>query len=257
MTAPSIPEVTSDRFQDEYHPGFVKKWDSLIDWERRADAESAFFPEVLRSHGCERVLDAAAGTGFHSVTLAREGFDVTATDGHEEMVAQTRRNASAHGVDIPVHQADWRSLSEDVSGTFDAVLCLGNAFTHLFTEEERTQAMEQFHAVLEPGGLAVVDQRNYDAILDQGFTSKHRYYYCGKNVEATPEEITDEYVRFQYVFDDGAVHHLTLYPIRQGVLTRHMRHAGFDPVRTYGDFRAEFDLYEPDFVVQVGEKPVA
>lgn len=256
MSAPSTPAVTSDHYQAEYQRGFVEKWDALIDWERRADGEAEFFPKVLRSHGCERILDAASGTGFHAVTLAQEGFDVLATDGHDRMVAQTLRNAQERGVDLTAHQADWRSLSDDVTGTFDAVLCLGNAFTHLFTEEERAGAMEQFHAVLEPGGLAIVDQRNYDAILDNGFSSKHKYYYCGQDVEATPEEITEDFVRFRYAFGDGVVHHLTLYPIRQDDLTRHMRQAGFEPVTRFGDFRPEFDLHDPDFVVQVGEKPV-
>lgn len=257
MSATSTPDVTSDRFQEEYKPAFVDKWDSLIDWDRRAEGESEFFAKILRSHGCERVLDAACGTGFHSVTLAQEGFDVLAADGHEEMVAKTLQNAKDHGIELPAQVADWRSLSDDVSEKFDAVLCLGNAFTHLFTEEERVQAMEQFFAVLKPGGLAVIDQRNYDSILDEGFSSKHKYYYCGKDVEATPEEITDDYVRFQYVFEDGAVHHLTLYPIRQDVLTGHMQDAGFDPVKRYGDFKLDYELHDPDFVVQVGEKPVA
>lgn len=254
MSVDSTSDVTSDHFQEEYQPDFVSKWDTLIDWDRRADGESEFFAKILREHGCQRVLDAAAGTGFHSVTLAQEGFDVLAADGHEEMVAQTQRNARAHGLELPAQQADWRSLSDDIDGRFDALLCLGNAFTHLFTEEERVQAMEQFHAVLEPGGLAIIDQRNYDSILDQGFSSKHRYYYCGENVEAKPEEITDDYVRFRYAFDDGSVHHLTLYPIRQRDLTRHMREAGFDPVHKYGDFKPDFELYDPDFIVQVGEK---
>ncbi|MEX0657670.1 MAG: class I SAM-dependent methyltransferase [Egibacteraceae bacterium] len=256
MTTPATSDVTSDKFQEEYKPGFVSKWDDLIDWERRAEGESEFFAKILRSHGCERVLDAACGTGFHAVTLAQEGFDVLAADGHEEMVAQTEVNARERGVKLAVAKADWRTLTDDIDSKFDAVICLGNAFTHLFSEEERVQSMGQFFDVLEPGGLAIIDQRNYDSILDLGFSSKHKYYYCGEDVEATPEEITDEYIRFQYVFGDGAVHHLTLFPIRQAALSKHMADAGFENVTRYGDFKPDFELHDPDFVVQVGEKPV-
>lgn len=254
MAAPSKTRVTSDHFHEEYQPDFVERWDTLIDWDRRADGEANFFAGLLRDHGCERVLDAASGTGFHSVALAKAGFEVIAADGHQEMVDKTQRNAREHGLELEVHRADWRQLSEQVPGGYDALVCLGNAFTHLFTEEERVQAMAQFHAVLQPGGLVVIDQRNYDAILDEGFSCKHQYYYCGQNVDAAPEEITDEYVRFRYQFDDGAVHHLTLYPIRQDVLTRHMADAGFHSIRRYGDFKADYKHHEPDFVVQVGEK---
>lgn len=253
MTAPST-EVTSDHYHEEYKPAFVDKWDDLIDWERRADGESEFFPRLLAEHGCKRVLDAATGTGFHAVTLARAGFDVLAADGHPEMLDKTKENAAAQGVDLDVAQADWRTLSEQVTGPFDALVCLGNAYTHLFTVEERRQAMEQFYKVLKPGGLVVIDQRNYDSILDQGFSSKHQYYYCGQNVDARPEEITDEYVRFRYLFEDGQVHHLTLFPIRQAALSEHMAEAGFHSIKRYGDFKEDYELHTPDFVVQVGVK---
>lgn len=246
-------KVSSDLYREEYQPSFVEKWDDLIDWERRAEGEDGFFVDALREAGCERVIDVACGTGFHSVTLARAGFDVLASDGSPRMLEKTRENARERGVDLPVQQADWRWLSDQVEERFDALLCLGNAFTHLFTHDERVQAMRQFHRVLKPGGLAVIDQRNYDAILDEGFSTKHRYYYCGEEVEARPEEIADTHVRFRYRFPDGSVHHLTLYPIRQQVLTGLMLDSGFRRVRRYGDFESDYAKHEPDFIVQIGE----
>ena len=171
--------ITSDRYQDEYEPSFVDKWDELIDWEGRAKGEGDFYPSILRDAGCTRVLDAACGTGYHAVQLAKAGFDVLAADGAPDMVSKTAENAALLGVDLPVQQADWRTLADDVPGQFDAVLCLGNAFTHLFSEEERVQSLAQFRKVLRPGGLVIIDQRNYDSILDEGFSSKHQYYYTG------------------------------------------------------------------------------
>ncbi len=244
--------ISSDRYQDEYEPSFVDKWDELIDWEGRAAGEGDFYPKILRDAGCKRILDCATGTGYHAVQLAKAGFDVLATDGAEEMVSKTAENAAAYGVDLPVQVADWRNLAEDVNETFDAVLCLGNAFTHLFSEEERVQSLEQFHKVLKPGGLVVIDQRNYDSILDEGFSSTHQYYYTGDGVDARPEEISDDAVRFRYAFPDGQVHHLTMYPLRQDYLTGLMADAGFRDIRRFGDFQAEYELLEPDFVVQVG-----
>jgi SAM-dependent methyltransferase len=243
----------TDHYVAEYVTSFVEKWDELIDWDGRAEGEGDFYPSLLRETSCERILDAAAGTGYHSVQLAKAGFDILAADGAPEMVAKTLDNAATQGVDLPAQQADWRTLSDDVDGTFDALLCLGNAFTHLFDENERVLALEQFHKVLEPGGLVVIDQRNYDAILDQGFSSKHKYYYTGKGVDARPEAITEDYVRFRYTFPDGEVHHLTLCPIRQDYVTGLMADAGFRDIQRYGDFQADYDRYEPDFIVQVGK----
>lgn len=248
----TIETVSSDLYREEYQPSFVAKWDELIDWDRRAAGEGGFYEDLLRNAGCERILDAAAGTGYHSVQLRKAGFDVLAADGAPEMVAKTRDNAEALGVELPVQQADWRSLDQDVDGSFDAVLCLGNAFTHLFSEEERVVVLEEFRKVLNDGGLVVIDQRNYDAILDQGFSSKHQYYYCGEDVDARPEVITDEYVRFRYSFRDGSVHHLTLYPLRQDHLSKLLKSTGFDNIRRYGDFESPYELHDPDFIIQVG-----
>jgi SAM-dependent methyltransferase len=243
--------VSSDLYQAEYKPSFVEKWDELIDWAGRAEGEGDFFTNLLGEAGCQRVLDAACGTGYHAVQLAKAGFDVLAADGAADMVRKTSENATELGVELPVQQADWRSLSDDVPGTFDALVCLGNAFTHLFDESERVQSLAEFHKVLEPGGLVVIDQRNYDGILDEGFSSTHQYYYTGQGVDAAPEEITDDYIRFCYQFPDGEIHHLTMCPIRQDYVSGLLRDAGFSNVRRFGDFHEGYNKTDPDFVIQV------
>lgn len=108
--------------------------------------------------------------------------------------------------------------------------------------------------MLDKGGLCIIDQRNYDAILDEGYSSKHQYYYCGETVEVYPESISEEMVRFRYAFEDGSVHHLSLYPVLQDELTQGLKDAGFSKVWRFGDFKSEYDHYEPDFIVQVAQK---
>ena len=75
----------TDHYQEEYIQKFVEKWDDLIDWDRRTDSEGDFFIKTLKEHGAKRVLDAAAGTGFHSVQLLRAGFEVASADGSPMM----------------------------------------------------------------------------------------------------------------------------------------------------------------------------
>ncbi len=244
----------SDRYKREYEPSFVEKWDELIGWDGRAEGEGGFFEKLLREHGCERVLDAATGTGYHAVTLAQAGFDVVAADGAETMLAKTEQNMHEYGCKFATYLADWRQLDEQVPGRFDALLCLGNAFTHLYAEEDRRRAMQQFYDILDPGGLVLVDQRNYDMFLERGFQSKHQYYYVGEGVNASPEEISEEIVRFRYEFPDGAVHHLGLYPIRTEDLTAQMVDSGFRDVQRYGDFDLDYDPMDADFIVHVGTK---
>ncbi|MCY4559576.1 MAG: class I SAM-dependent methyltransferase [Chloroflexi bacterium] len=248
--------VPKDLYKEQYSPEFVGRWDELIDWRRRAEAENNFFQNILRDHGAETVLDIACGTGFHAVTLKADGFDVTAADGAPNMVVQARENAERFGIDdLRVVEAEWTRLSESFGGErFDAVICLGNAFTHLFDESDRIQSLGEVYRLLNNDGIAIIDQRNYDAILDNGFSSKHQSYYLGETVDVKPEELTEDVVKMRYEYSDGEVHFLTIFPIRQDYLTDLLLSTGFRSVERYGDFEAGYDRYDPDFVIQLARK---
>ena len=248
--------VPRNLYKEQYSPEFAGRWDELIDWRRRAEAENNFFQNILKGHEVESVLDIACGTGFHAVTLKADGFEVTAADGAPNMLVQTRENAVRFGIDdLRVVEAEWTRLSDSFAGErFDAVICLGNAFTHLFDEGDRIKALSEVYQLLNRDGIAIIDQRNYDSILDQGFSSKHQSYYLGENVDVRPEELSEDLVKMRYEYDDGEVHFLTICPIRQDYVTNLLLDAGFRSVKRYGDFVEDYDLYEPDFVIQVARK---
>ena len=87
----------TDHYQQEYVEDFTDRWDRLIDWKARAEAEGDFYIRILREHGARSVLDVATGTGFHSVSLLKEGFDVISADGSPNMLARAFQNARDHG----------------------------------------------------------------------------------------------------------------------------------------------------------------
>jgi len=252
---PALP--ANDTYRAEYTKAFVSNWDDLIDWQGREKGESEFFARLLRAYGVEYIADIACGTGYHAVKLAQNGFEVTATDGAPTMVEQTRANARQHGVKLrDLRCVDWLKLKDEFGEfAFDAVVCLGNAFTHLFDHEARRDMLAAIYATLKPGGLVIVDHRNYDSILDQGYSSKHRYYYTGKDVDVRPVQISRTMVKFRYAFENGEAHHLTLYPLKQDYVSHLLEDAGFMDVTRYGDFERPYDHYDPDFIQQVGFKP--
>lgn len=245
----------TDCYQEEYVASLVDKWDALIDWSARAESEGDFFIQILRALGKETVLDVAAGTGFHSVRLQEAGFNVTSADGSAEMLIKAFENGRKRGLILKTVQADWRWLNRDIQGKYDAIVCLGNSFTHLHDEQDRRRALAEFYAALKHDGVLILDQRNYDAMLDRGYSSKHKYYYCG-DVTATPVHVSDDLVTFQYQFPDGSEFELNINPIRKDYTRRLIREAGFERVRTYGDFQEIYKDDEPDFFVHVAEKSV-
>ena len=241
-------------YRHEYVTGFVDKWDELIDWERRAKSEGDFFIEQLKARGVKKVLDVATGTGFHSVRLLQAGFEVFSVDGSPEMLVKAFQNAQNYGHILRTVHADWRSLNRDIHGEYDAVICLGNSFTHIFNERDRRKALAEFYAALRHDGVLVLDHRNYDAIMDVGFSSKHAYYYCGKTVKAEPDHVDDGLARFRYEFNDGSEYYLNMYPLRKRYVQRLMAEVGFQTIDTYGDFHSTFEETEPDFFIHVAEK---
>jgi SAM-dependent methyltransferase len=244
----------TEHYQAEYIQCFVEKWDELIDWGARAQSEGRFFIELLKGRGKTNVLDVATGTGFHSVQLLDAGFEVTSVDGNAAMLAKAFENAKDRHFILKTIQADWRWLNREVHGKYDAIICLGNSFTHLFEEQDRRRALAEFYAALKHDGVLVLDQRNYDGILDNGFQSEHKYYYCGENVVAEPERVDEGLARFRYTFPDGSQYHLNMYPLRKNYTRRLLLEAGFAGVKTYGDFQETYQEADPDFFIHVAEK---
>jgi glycine/sarcosine N-methyltransferase len=244
----------TDQYRAEYIHAFVSKWDALIDWDARAKSEGSFFIDQLKARGVRQILDVATGTGFHSVRLLEAGFEVVSADGSAEMLAQAFANGRRRGHVLRTVQADWRWLNKDVHQKFDAIICLGNSFTHLFDENDRRKALAEFYAALRHDGVLILDQRNYDAILDDGYSSDHTYYYCGDDVSVKPVHVDSGLARFEYRFADESVFHLNMFPLREKYVKRLMREVGFQTVDTYGDFQETYRAHDPDFLVHVAGK---
>lgn len=242
----------TDHYQNEYIRGFVEKWDELIDWEGRAASEGQFFVDVLKKYGKAKILDVATGTGFHSIRLKKAGLDVTSCDGSAQMLAMAFDNGVKHDQILKTVCSDWRWLNKDIQGKYDAVICLGNSFTHLHEEADRRRALAEFYAALKHDGVLIMDHRNYDAILDGNYGSKHSVY-TGKDVNVFPEKVDDGLARFCYEFSDGQTYHLNMFPLRRNYVEGLMTDAGFQNIETYGDFNDK-PVDNPDFFIHVAQK---
>jgi len=179
----------TDHYKAQYGEGFVEKWDALIDWDGRAEGEGAFFIRLLQEDGKRKILDLATGTGYHSITLMNAGFEVHSVDGSSKMLHKASENGRKQGLVLRTIETDWRWLTRDIGERYDAVICLGNSFTHLFAEADRRKALAEFYAVLNHDGILIIDQRNYDNMLDAGYCARRRYYYAGERVKARPVHI--------------------------------------------------------------------
>lgn len=192
-------------FSEQYSDGKAARvWEKYIGGtRRRTDHYRRWIVDLLRDNGCRHVLDTACGTGIDSAMLVEEGFQVVSTDASDRMLKYAlrqrwkRRKEPAFDKWI-IEEANWLTLVDDLqhvedveAGTrFDAVLCLGNSLSALpdfdggLTKQRR--ALGNFWALVRPGGLLVIDHRNYNCILETGiFPSSNIYYDYGDATEVS------------------------------------------------------------------------
>lgn len=161
----------------QYGRNVAQLWDQFIDWEKREKQEGSWLIDLLRAHSdVSRIYDVACGTGFHSVLLARSGFDVHAFDSSKEMIAKAESNFSAHNVAIPIERiSGWSHFHSEEP--CDGLVCLGNSISHLLKKRQRLAALEAFANTLRTGGVFVVDVRNWDALFSETLSP---FYYHGQ-----------------------------------------------------------------------------
>lgn len=49
------------------------------------------------------------------------------------------------------------------------MVCLENSFTHRHEGIDRRRVLAEFYAALEPDGVLMIDQRNYDCMVDERY----------------------------------------------------------------------------------------
>jgi SAM-dependent methyltransferase len=129
---------------------------------------------------------------------------------------------------------------------FDAAICLGNSLPHLLSGAAVAEALSDFSAVLRPGGLLVIQNRNFDRV----WRKRERFMPPQSHQDSTGEWI---FVRF-YDFHEElltfnmlrlqraaegwsqSVEATELRPVFSKDLVSTLASTGFNPVTLYGSY---------------------
>jgi glycine/sarcosine N-methyltransferase len=239
-------------------------YDRFVNWEERLAHEMPFFQQLLAGRRVRRVLDAACGTGHHAIALARLGYQVLGADLSSGMIERARENAAAAGVDVVFAVAGLGELAS-LGETFGAALCLGNSLPHLLTAEAVVSALADLASVLEPGGLLVVQNRNFDRV----WAARQRFMDPQAWREGKQERI---FVRFYDFHEETVTFNMIrlrrglegwqqdvesteLRPIFREQLAAALLAADFQAIRFYGSFDgAEFSAQEAGDLIAVARR---
>ena len=101
-----------------------------------------------------KIAEIGAGTGRYSVTLAKEGYDVTAVElvQHNLDILKSKLDGSENIKTFLGNALDLNMLDDN---TYDVTLLLGPMY-HLYSEEDKTKALKEAVRITKPGGHILV-----------------------------------------------------------------------------------------------------
>jgi ubiquinone/menaquinone biosynthesis C-methylase UbiE len=146
---------------------FSNNYDRFVNWTARLAFELPFLEKQMAPLGGSlHILDAACGTGKHAIALVQRGHRVSGADLSGAMIKQARQNAAVANVSVEFVEAGFGQLSWAFNNRkFDALLCLGNSLPHLTSSTALQEALRDFANCVRPGGLLMIQNRNFDAVL--------------------------------------------------------------------------------------------
>jgi glycine/sarcosine N-methyltransferase len=242
------------------YDAFSKDYDFFVNWPSRLAYELPLIEELIKlsisSNSPVSVLDAACGTGQHAIALARRSnalasYNVFGADYSAGMIAKAQQNRENSAIYVKFKLAGFGDLAsnfhEEEEFPFDVVLCLGNSLPHLIHKDDLAKALKDFKACLKSGGMVLLQNRNFDAVL------------AGQQRWMEPQSAQNEgdeylFVRFYDFRPDGLIdfnilslrreneknwtqtlNSTMLRPLLAGELTSALSEAGFKDIACYGD----------------------
>lgn len=131
------------------------------------------------------ILEVGAGTGRYSVTLAKEGYRVTAVElvAHNLDILKSKLDGTERITPILGNALDLSFLPD---GAFDLTMLLGPMY-HLYTKEDKLRALREAVRVTKPGGRILVAYCMNEATVIQYVFGMNKLREVMDGILLTPE----------------------------------------------------------------------
>ena len=237
---------------------FSRHYGRFMDWESRLSLELPFLKlalnEIQAGPGEKlTILDAACGTGHHTIALSKAGFNCIGADFSKAMITIARENARQEGLELDFNQAGFGELSQVFGeNRFDGLVCLGNSLPHLLDEPSLAKALKDFAAVLKPGGKAILQNRNFDLVLaerarwmpPQTFRDRDGTWIFARFYDFDPDGRLTFHIQILHSKGEGPfdqeVISTRLWPMKKSVLENFIKKAGFFDLAFFGNLEGEY-----------------
>lgn len=121
----------------------------------KTEREVAGIIALLNLPAGSRILDLCCGHGRHTISLARQGYQMTGLDLSERLLDLAEAEAEAQGVNVRWVHSDMKYIPFE--NEFDAVINVFTSFGYLESEDEDLQVLQQVYRALKPQGLFLLE----------------------------------------------------------------------------------------------------
>lgn len=213
----------------QFYNQIAEKYDFIFPL---SPAHKTFFASEL--HG-KTILDVGAATGNLTAYLSSQGYEVTAIDLSERLIAK----AAEKGVTVQ----QLNMLAIDELPTFDNIVCIGNTLPHLDSKTSVQLFLQKAYRQLTQGGKLVLQLVNFQKyfaqqqgdylgnlpLIENDKVKFERYYYLNEEGK----------IRFKTILDDTIKNEELLQPIFPDKLTEWLTQIGFQAINLYGNFKKD------------------
>ncbi|MCS6988157.1 MAG: class I SAM-dependent methyltransferase [Chloroherpetonaceae bacterium] len=254
MFSPSDVAVHSDWFKEWFnHPAYLKLYAhrSLEEAERTV----AMLLEVITIDSRPpRALDVACGSGRHAVALAENGFEVTANDLSESLLAEARKLAAKKNVALRFARYDMRDLPFE--NEFDLVVQLFTSFGYFERDDDDRLTLRCVARALKPKGWYVLDFFNANYVRKR-LQPETRRTIDGLDILEQRIIFGERVVKSITIAENGRAHRfiesVRLYSADE--LSEMLAEAGFQIRHRFGDYRGEpFDMESSPRLILIAQK---
>jgi SAM-dependent methyltransferase len=155
----------------DFYDGLAPDYHLIFpDWPGPVFRQGAVLDRIIASElgpPPRTVLDCSCGIGTQAIGLALRGYVVHATDVSPGQIRRAEQEARALQTPLTFGIADFRSLTAQVSGVYDAVISCDNALPHLLSDEDLILTTHNIRAKLRADGLFLASTRDYDRLAEE------------------------------------------------------------------------------------------
>jgi hypothetical protein len=151
--------------KDHYdnHLGNFYSWMTGDLASRTSDFHKFLDAHQINSSSNELAVDLGAGHGIQTIALSQRGFNVTAIDFNDQLLAELATNTS--GRNVTIIKEDMRNIRQHATGA-SVIVCCGDTITHLSDYDEIAKFASDIFNSLKIGGGAIFSFRDYSVPLE-------------------------------------------------------------------------------------------